>query len=65
MVSTRQLMDEDLKGLFTKKVYAHIGGCKQKYLPLCFGMVSSGFPRCKKWRIIINSELESDTKCKK
>ena len=33
---------------------------KQKYLPLASEIPKTGYPRCKKWRIIENAEIESD-----
>ena len=32
----------------------------QSYLPLASEISKVGYPRCKKWRIIENTEIESD-----
>ena len=55
-----ELMDEDLAEQFTEKLAVHVSKCKQKYLPLLSKIPKTSFPRCKKWRIVINIEIESD-----
>ena len=60
IVDNIELMDEDLSRRFVEKIHGYISGHKGKYLPLSSSIVQRGFPRCKKWRIVINTEIESD-----
>ena len=55
-----ELMDEALAQQFINKMAAHVIKRKQKYVSLSPKMPKTGFPRCKKWRIVINIKIESD-----
>lgn len=55
-----ELMDEGAAEPFIAKLEGHVLQHKPKYLPLAFGAPKNKFPRCKKWRMIVNSEIESD-----
>lgn len=55
-----ELMDEEHAEKVIEKLASHVKGNKKKYLPLASEISKTGFPRCKKWRIIINTEIESD-----
>ncbi len=54
------LMDEDLANKVITKLADFVAQNKPKYLPLSSRIPKNKFPRCKKWRIVINTEIESD-----
>ena len=54
------LMDEDLANKVMTKLADFVAQNKPKYLPLSSRIPKNKFPRCKKWRIVINTEIESD-----
>ena len=55
-----ELMDEEHAEEVIGKLASHVKESKKKYLPLASEIPKTGFPRCKKWRIVINTEIESD-----
>ena len=55
-----ELMDEAMAETFIEKLASHVKAYKKKYLPLASEMPKTGFPRCKKWRIVMNTDIESD-----
>ncbi len=54
------LMDEKNAQITMNALAHHIQENKPSYLPLASEIPKVGHPRCKKWRIIENSEIESD-----
>lgn len=55
-----EIMDENHATVIINALAAHVSMCKQKYLPIASEIPRTGYPRCKKWRIIENAEIESD-----
>lgn len=55
-----ELMDEKHAEKVIEKLAFHVKEEKKKYLPLASEISKIDFPRCKKWKIIINTEVESD-----
>ena len=54
------VMDEKNAEIIINALAQHVQENKQNYLPLASEISKIGYPRCKKWRIIENSEIESD-----
>jgi predicted transcriptional regulator of viral defense system len=54
------LMDEKLADNIIAKLADYVSENRPKYLPLSSKIPKNKFPRCKKWRIVINVEIESD-----
>ena len=55
-----ELMDEHHAQLIIYSLSAYVRENKPNYLPLASEIPKTGYSRCKKWRIIENSEIESD-----
>ncbi len=60
IIDNIELMDEALANQFVRTLADYVSKNKPKYLPLSSKTPKAHFPRCKKWRIIINTEIESD-----
>jgi predicted transcriptional regulator of viral defense system len=54
------VMDEKNAEIMINALALHVKENKPSYLPLASEISKTGYPRCKKWRIIENSEIESD-----
>ncbi|HLB41316.1 MAG TPA: type IV toxin-antitoxin system AbiEi family antitoxin [Gammaproteobacteria bacterium] len=54
------VMDEKNAEIITNALALFVKENKPAYLPLASEISKAGYPRCKKWRIIENSEIESD-----
>lgn len=54
------VMDEQSAEIITNALAIYVKENKPRYLPLASEIPSTGHPRCIKWRIIENSEIESD-----
>lgn len=54
------VMDEKGAELITSALAHHINESKLSYLPLASEISKTGYSRSKKWRIIENSQIESD-----
>lgn len=54
------LMDENNAETIINALAQHIQKNKPNYLPLASEISKVGYSRCKKWRIIENTEIESD-----
>ena len=54
------MMDENHAEAIINALSVHVKKIKPSYLPLASEIPKTGYPRCKKWRIIENSEIESD-----
>ena len=54
------LMDEDNAEITINALAQHVNKNKPNYLPLASEISKTGYPRCEKWRIIENTEIESD-----
>ena len=55
-----ELMDEKCAEEVINKLASYVKKSKKKYLPLASEIPKTGYPRCKKWRIVVNTEIESD-----
>lgn len=55
-----ETMDESNAEMIINTLTAHVKESKPNYLPLASEISKVGYPRCEKWRIIENSEIESD-----
>lgn len=55
-----EVMDDNHAEVIINALAAHVTVRKKKYLPLASEILGIGYPRCKKWRIIENAEIESD-----
>ena len=55
-----ELMDETSSQKFIERLRAHVSKYKPKYLPLSSKIPKTSHSKCKKWRIIINTKIESD-----
>lgn len=60
IIENIEVFDDDNAKVIINVLEAHISMRKQKYLPLASEISKIGYPRCKKWRIIENTEIESD-----
>ena len=54
------LMDEDNAEIIINALAQHVQKNKPKHLPLASETSKTGYPKCEKWRIIENTEIESD-----
>jgi predicted transcriptional regulator of viral defense system len=55
-----EMMDENRAEAIINALSVHVKENNPTYLPLASEIPKTGYPRCKKWRIIENSEIESD-----
>jgi len=55
-----EVMDDHHAEVIINALALHVAERKQKYLPLASEISKTGYPRCKKWRIIENTKIESD-----
>jgi len=55
-----EIMDDNHAEVIINALASHVAELQQKYLPLASEIPKTGYPRCKKWRIIENTEIESD-----
>ncbi len=55
-----EVMDDNHAEVIINALAPYVSMHKQKYLPLASEIPKTGYPRCKKWRIIENTEIESD-----
>ena len=60
IVDNIELMEEELADKFIDKLADYVSKNKPKYLPLSSKISKTNFPRCKKWRIVVNTKIESD-----
>ena len=54
------VMDENNAEIMINALAQHVQENKPNYLPLASEISKIGYSRCKKWRVIENSEIESD-----
>lgn len=55
-----EVMDENRAEAIINALSVHVKENNPTYLPLASEVPKTGYPRCTKWRIIENSEIESD-----
>ena len=55
-----ETMDDDKKLLIIKSLESYLSNKKLLYVPLASEIPKKGFNRIKKWKIIANTEIESD-----
>jgi hypothetical protein len=53
-------MDEKNAEIIRSALAFHVKESRPSYLPLASEIPKKGYSRCKKWKIIENSEIESD-----
>jgi predicted transcriptional regulator of viral defense system len=53
-------MDEDKKNRIITKLETYLSKRLKVYIPLASEIPKTGYPRCKKWKIIENTNIESD-----
>lgn len=54
------VMDEDKKAEILDILATYLKGKMKHYIPLASERGKTGYPRCKKWKIIENTDVESD-----
>ena len=54
------VMDEDKKNTIIAALVEYVENKIKSYIPLVAAMPRHGYPRCKKWQIIENTDFESD-----
>lgn len=54
------VMEEDKKNVVLSKLETFLGDKMEGYVPLAAEIPRAGHPRCKKWRIVENTDVESD-----
>lgn len=54
------VMDENRKGEIINTLEVYLKGKMKFYIPIASEVGKTGYPRCKKWKIIENAEVESD-----
>lgn len=60
IIDNIEILDENHSKVIINALVPYVAERKQKYLPLASEIPSLGYPRCKRWRIIENTEIESD-----
>lgn len=55
-----EVMDDDQKDSIVHMLVESLEGNMKHYRPLASEIPKTGYPRCKKWKIIENAEIESD-----
>ncbi|MDP3533151.1 MAG: type IV toxin-antitoxin system AbiEi family antitoxin [Alphaproteobacteria bacterium] len=55
-----EIIDDNHAEIIINALASYVAEHKLKYLPLASEIPKTGYPRCKKWRIINNTEIESD-----
>jgi len=63
VVKKIDVMDDEHKNSFIEKFEDHLKQAKNSYVPLVPYMPKTGHSRCKKWRMIKNTDFESDLDC--
>ena len=53
-------MDDTLAENFIEELAQYIEKNKSTYIPLASEIPIKGYPRSKKWKIVINTNIESD-----
>jgi predicted transcriptional regulator of viral defense system len=54
------IMDEDKKAEIINTLEFFLKGKMKYYIPIASEIGKTGYPKCKKWKIIENTEIESD-----
>ena len=54
------VMDENKKTAIINTLEVFLKGKMKYYIPIVPGIGKAGYPRCKKWKIIENADIESD-----
>jgi predicted transcriptional regulator of viral defense system len=60
IVEKIDMMDEHLKSTFISILTEYVANHSKSYTPLIAAISKAGHPRCKKWKIIENTDFESD-----
>lgn len=54
------VMDDDIKSTIITVLAEYVASHVKSYTPLASAISRTGYPRCKKWKIIENTDFESD-----
>jgi len=54
------VMDDDIKQTITDTLTEYVSSHMKSYIPLASNISRIGHPRCRKWKIIENTDFESD-----
>jgi predicted transcriptional regulator of viral defense system len=54
------VMDGDIKKTVIDALKKYVSSCIKTYTPLASNVSRTGYPRCRKWKIIENTDFESD-----
>jgi predicted transcriptional regulator of viral defense system len=54
------VMDEDMKNIMVSALAKYVASYLKSYTPLISAISRTGYPRCKKWKVIENTDVESD-----
>lgn len=54
------VMDDDMKKTIIEALAEHVSSHVKSYTPLASAISRVGYPRCRKWKIIENTDFESD-----
>lgn len=54
------VMDDDKKNTIISALAKYVKGSIKPYVPLAPAISKSGYPRCKKWKVVENTDFESD-----
>jgi predicted transcriptional regulator of viral defense system len=60
IVEQIEVMDEDKKAEIVNTLAVFLEGKMKYYIPIASEIGKPGYPRCKKWKIIVNTDIESD-----
>ncbi len=60
MIEKIDVMDDDIKIIVTEALAEYVSSHVKSYTPLVSAISKIGHPRCKKWKIIENTDFESD-----
>lgn len=52
--------NDDIKGTIIEVLAEYVSSNVQSYTPLASSISRIGYPRCRKWKIIVNTDFESD-----
>jgi predicted transcriptional regulator of viral defense system len=54
------VMDDDMKSTIIASLAEYVAAHVKSYIPLASAISGAGHPRCRKWKIIENTDFESD-----
>ena len=60
ILETIEVVDSDKRDEITALIAIYLKDKMKRYMPLAANISGTGYPRCKKWKIIKNIKIESD-----